>query len=97
MTKISSFPMSHEQSLTMDYVKAFGMIFVLVGHINNDIFNVYYAYLFHMPLFFFIGGVLYKDTRSITNFIAHVIKKQLPYLIITYLIIGAIALLINVL
>ncbi|HFZ2312310.1 acyltransferase family protein [Citrobacter freundii] len=88
--------MSHEQSLTMDYVKAFGMIFVLVGHINNDIFNVYYAYLFHMPLFFFIGGVLYKDTRSITNFIAHVIKKQLPYLIITYLIIGAIALLINV-
>ncbi|EEH7369595.1 acyltransferase, partial [Salmonella enterica] len=55
-----------------------------------------YAYLFHMPLFFFIGGVLYKDTRCITNFIAHVIKKQLPYLIITYLIIGAIALLINV-
>lgn len=71
----NSFPISHEHSLTMDYVKAFGMIFVLVGHINNDIFNVYYAYLFHMPLFFFIGGVLYKDTRCITNFTAHVIKK----------------------
>ncbi len=43
------FSISHEHSfLTMDYVKAFGMIFVLkVGqHINNDIFNAsYYAYL----------------------------------------------------
>ncbi|TSC05245.1 acyltransferase, partial [Salmonella enterica subsp. enterica serovar Uganda] len=54
MTEKNSFSISHEHSLTMDYVKAFGMIFVLVGHINNDIFNVYYAYLFHMPLFFFI-------------------------------------------
>ncbi|EBB7754302.1 acyltransferase, partial [Salmonella enterica subsp. enterica serovar Anatum] len=49
MMEKNSFPISHEHSLTMDYVKAFGMIFVLVGHINNDIFNVYYAYLFHMP------------------------------------------------
>ncbi|ECR9552242.1 acyltransferase, partial [Salmonella enterica] len=49
MMEKNSFSISHEQSLTMDYVKAFGMIFVLVGHISNDIFNVYSAYLFHMP------------------------------------------------
>lgn len=56
----NSFPISHEHSLTMDYVKAFGMIFVLVGHINNDIFNVYYAYLFHMPLFSLLVGFYIK-------------------------------------
>ncbi len=80
----------------MDYVKAFGMIFVLVfKHINNDIFNVYYAYLSICHYFFLLVGFLYKDTRCITNFTAHVIKCYLIF-IITYLIIGSIALLINV-
>ncbi|MDM3348563.1 acyltransferase family protein [Citrobacter sp. Cf116] len=84
-----------EKSLAMDYAKAFGIFFVLIGHIANEVFNFYNAYLFHMPLFFLIGGMLYKGNRTLINLSVHVIKKQTPFIVITYLIIGYISIIIT--
>lgn len=84
-----------EKSLAMDYAKAFGIFFVLTGHIANEVFNFYNAYLFHMPLFFLIGGMLYKGNRTLLNLSVHVIKKQTPFIVITYIIIGYISVMIT--
>ena len=44
-----------------DNLKAIGIILVVLGHVteNHALGNVIYA--FHMPLFFFISGMLYKQ------------------------------------
>lgn len=45
----------------LDIAKGIGIILVLVGHISkNDEINRF-LYLFHMPLFFIISGMLYKE------------------------------------
>lgn len=43
----------------LDIAKGVGMIFVVLGHSNLPKFATYFIYAFHMPLFFFLSGVLY--------------------------------------
>lgn len=46
------------------YFKAIGIMLVVIGHtyIPNNVKN--FIYLFHMPMFFFISGYLYKEKDS---------------------------------
>lgn len=46
----------------IDWAKTIAILFVVFGHIpeKNGSFGIYYTYLFHMPLFFFISGFLTK-------------------------------------
>jgi fucose 4-O-acetylase-like acetyltransferase len=46
----------------INYSKAIGIILVVIGHSNSPLSS--YIYLFHMSLFFFISGFLYKDKYS---------------------------------
>ena len=48
----------------LDIAKGIGIILVVIGHmpINIDIYNVIYT--FHVPLFFFISGLLYRPLRD---------------------------------
>jgi fucose 4-O-acetylase-like acetyltransferase len=46
----------------INYAKAIGIILVVIGHSNSPLSS--YIYLFHMSLFFFISGFLYKDKYS---------------------------------
>lgn len=45
----------------IDIMRAFAIIFVVIGHCSNDSFLNRYIYLFHLPLFFLISGYLYKE------------------------------------
>lgn len=51
----------------VDIMRGIGIILVVIGHmgINSAIFRFIYA--FHMPLFFFISGITYKEKRTVDN------------------------------
>lgn len=44
-------------------LKAIGIIFIVMGHCNPILHE--FVYLFHLPLFFFIGGYLYSKEKYI--------------------------------
>ncbi|WP_367298705.1 acyltransferase family protein [Hafnia alvei] len=78
------------QSLSLSYVQAIGISFVVIGHLSITLFDLFKPYVFHMPLFFFLGGVLYKD-RAAFKSVLKILKKHIPYIIYTYIIISIIA------
>lgn len=64
----------------IDILKGIGIIFVVLGHVihNDMIFN--WIYSFHMPLFFFAGGYLYKKDTNILRNIKHKFRSiMVPY------------------
>ena len=64
----------------MDIAKAFGIIAVVVGHSRSPFIN--FIYQFHMALFFFISGFLYKEKYSkepIEFFIRKVRSLYIPF------------------
>ncbi|ERK32040.1 acyltransferase family protein [Clostridium intestinale] len=66
----------------VDILKGIGILYVLIGHIiinENSLLKVY-IYSFHMPLFFFISGYLFKVNST---YLSH-IKKRLKTLLIPY-------------
>ncbi len=46
---------------TMCYMKAIGIICVVVGHSLTGSVIEHFVGLFHMPLFFFVSGYLFKE------------------------------------
>lgn len=69
-----------ERNCLIDVMRGMGIIFVLLGHraLPNIIVKMIYA--FHMPLFFFISGYLYKKCE-LRKFVIKKIKKLiLPYI-----------------
>ncbi|EPR1451579.1 TPA: acyltransferase family protein [Citrobacter koseri] len=86
--------MKDNESLIIDYAKSIGIILVVMYHLKTGFFNVYHAYMYHMPLFFFIGGILYKDRPFITT-VVNSTKKQFFYLVYTFIILAIIGMLIE--
>ena len=69
----------------VDYVKAIGIILVVMGHINfaNSNFGIKeWIYAFHMPLFFFATGLVIKEAKLDKNFFVKKFKTlMIPYFI----------------
>lgn len=68
----------------IDYIntaKALGIIAVVIGHTDSP--PVPYVYLYHMALFFFISGYLYKDYYTERPF--QLIKKRIRSLYLPYI------------
>lgn len=68
----------------IDILKGIGIILVVIGHIyaNDTTFN--WIYSFHMPLFFFAAGWLYKK-RDIWKYIkSKIITVVIPYFAFSY-------------
>jgi fucose 4-O-acetylase-like acetyltransferase len=42
----------------IDFCKGIGIFLVVLGHILRDVIAVDYIYSFHMPLFFFLSGLV---------------------------------------
>lgn len=82
---------SFDKRLAMDYLKAVGIVLVVIGHYPLSPFNVITPYMFHMPLFFFIGGVLFSGKKNTRDIIYSILKKYVAYIIYTYVAIGVIA------
>ncbi len=68
----------------IDIMRAFAIIFVVIGHCSNDSFLNRYIYLFHLPLFFLISGYLYKEIycEKPWEYIGLCLKKYLKIYII---------------
>ncbi|KID06221.1 hypothetical protein PU00_02590 [Hafnia alvei] len=87
--------LGHEQSLSVSYMKAIGIIVVVIGHYTSGFFNIMLPYLYHMPLFFFIGGITLKKEPISIGAVKKISIKIIPYMITTYLITGLICVLLN--
>lgn len=63
----------------IDYLRSFGMILIIMGHIHFSEGFDHYIHAFHVPLFFFISGFFFKTGKyDLKNF---VIKKTKGLLI----------------
>lgn len=79
--------MKEEQSVKrefyIDMYKAFAIVLVLIGHTDPPFFK--WIYSFHMPLFFFLSGYLYKKNSEI-GFVQNekklIVKYIYPYFIL---------------
>lgn len=65
----------------LDVLKGFGIVTVVWGHSGHP--DAYFVFFFHMPLFFFISGYLYKPSAE-QPWIKYVVKKS-KHLLIPYL------------
>lgn len=68
----------------IDFIRGFGMVLVIIGH--SAIPNPYWTliYIFHMPLFFFVSGLCYKNHPEQT--LRKVCKKTFKKYIIPYIL-----------
>jgi len=75
-----------ERKIWIDVMKGMGIISVVAGHIfQGKIIEI--IYLFHMPLFFFIGGYLFKPNQDIKkNFHAKASHLLVPYCVFLIII-----------
>jgi hypothetical protein len=78
--------LSKEESTSLYLVKAIGITSVVFGHYVGFIkfLNPYY---FHIPLFFFIGGITLKDSFNAKHLLKSV-SSLLSYITTRYIIIG---------
>ncbi|MFP9099570.1 acyltransferase family protein [Flavobacterium sp. RHBU_24] len=63
----------------IDALKGIGILSVVVGHIYSGNLKLF-IFLFHMPLFFFIGGFLFKPVLSFKDFFS----KKTIHLLVPY-------------
>jgi len=47
----------------LDLCKALGIILVVLGHTLRNEISLVYIYGFHMPLFFFLSGIVFNDQK----------------------------------
>ena len=77
----------------LDIAKGIAIIFVIMGHSYsalNENLVLYYIESFHMPFFFIVSGILYKDgTKKSETFLSdfgNKVKKFLiPYFVFEFL------------
>lgn len=81
-------------SLFIDYSKAIGILSVILGHLPNvpmNTFTFFNPYMYHMPLFFFIGGILFRPGKKLTYILKKVFTQYVLYTMMTFFIIGLIS------
>ncbi len=83
------------QKVAIDYAKAIGIILVLIGHYPNNIMNYFQPYIFHMPLFFFIGGMLFNPAKSTKAILKDVLVKYYVYIVAIYLFLAMCNIVLN--
>lgn len=76
----------------MDIFRSMGIILMIMGHIGFGEKFDYFIHAFHMPMFFFISGFLYKK-KDIS--VGQLIRKKAVSLLIPYAVFGLAHYLIN--
>lgn len=85
---------TESQYKTISFVQAAGIVSVIIGHLNNQPFDVLHPYVFHMPLFFLLGGMLLSIDNGLFFRIKNTVTKHGLYLIKSYIITGVLSLLL---
>lgn len=70
----------------IDIARGLGIILVLYGHLFVSTQYNYFIFAFHMPLFFFISGLVFKRT---TNSFKSIVIKYFKQLLIPYYLFAA--------
>lgn len=71
---------ANKRNVAIDVMKGIGIILMVIGHMHYSHSIEKFIYGFHMPLFFWISGYLYKPPTAIKVFIARKAKGLiLPY------------------
>lgn len=79
---------TQQREIYMNYVKAFAIIAMVIGHTHSPFNSIIYQY--HMALFMFVSGYFYKDyyTEHPVKFIGRRIKSlYLPFVLYNVLFI----------
>ena len=76
-------------SETINKVKGWSILLVVLGHIASPLSALIYS--FHIPLFFFLGGLFIKTTSSVSSYI----WKNFNRLMVPYFIFGFIGWVVN--
>jgi acyltransferase len=81
---------SKERTAWIDIARGIGIIFVIYGHTLGPMGFRYLIYAFHMPLFFFLSGLVFKNREGESYPVS--LKKDLKRIIIPYFIFAFISL-----
>lgn len=68
----------------IDMARGYGILLVIFGHYSSNAQIKSIIYSFHMPLFFFLSGCVFKSTppRSFSSFIKHKLRTMvIPYFV----------------
>ena len=79
----------------VDALKGFGIILVVIGHAGCPNWLVRWIYIFHMPLFFLLSGLMAKESEYLRG--GQWIKRKTRSLLWPYLIFGILEFLFDVL
>jgi acyltransferase len=66
----------------VDVARGIGILLVLYGHAIDHEINRYFIYAFHMPLFFFLSGIVFKPVHD--KSLWSVIVKNIKQIIVPY-------------
>ena len=89
-------PLSKNESLFITYAKAIGIITVLLGHYGWNSMNIYHPYIYHMPLFFLVGGILMKPIKNYHTWFVSLRDNYIFYVVAWYIIIAAISVILDI-
>ena len=70
--------MSDVRNISIDLVKAIGILAIVIGHYG---FAVDFVFSFHVPLFFIVGGWLYKPKTIVEELKVDAKRLLLPYVL----------------
>jgi len=73
----------------IDALKGFGMVLVILGHMTIPDIARRFIFSFHMPLFFFISGYLYRN-----EFSKRWLARKIDSLLVPYVVYGMITLIV---
>lgn len=73
--------MKHNNYITI--AKAFGIIFMVIGHSGCPQWLFRFIYLFHMPLFFFCSGIFFREMQTISA-VGNNLKKRIKGLYVPF-------------
>ena len=69
--------------LYVDYLRGFGILLMVMGHVGFGRIFDQWIHAFHMPLFFFVSGYLFKKEEIVPR-----LKKRMKGLLIPYSLFG---------
>ena len=72
----------------LDMAKGYGILFVILGHLDIGLFDEW-IYTFHMPLFFFLSGCVFSAKKPFLEFL----KKKCKALLVPYFCMGLLVIL----
>ena len=68
--------MPSPRNISLDLVKAIGMVAIIAGHFS---IGVQFVFSFHVPLFFIVGGYLFRQKSMAVEWWTDVKRLLFPY------------------